>query len=259
MKLVTWNINSVRAREERLLGFLTRHRPDVLCLQELKVVDDAFPSAACEALGYHVATHGQRTYNGVAILSRTPLEDVTRGMEDGVEDDHARLISASTHGTRVVCGYFPNGGRKTSDKYVYKKLWMERLRSWLDARFSPSEPLALCGDFNVAPFADDVARPGDFEGTVLANPEIRASLEHIRAFGLHDVFRPFHPKGGVYSWWDYRGMGFERGNGLRIDHVYCTESLAALTIGAAVDREERKGKGASDHAPLLVEFDDVDL
>lgn len=254
MIVATWNINSVRAREERLVAWLMKHEPDVLCLQELKVVDDAFPRERVEALGYHVETHGQRTYNGVAILSKTPIEDVTRTIDDGVEDDHARLISGQVDGVRIFSAYFPNGGKMGSDKYDYKRAWMDRLRAWMDSRFSPNEELVLCGDFNVAPFADDIARPTEFEGSVLANPEIRGKLEHIREFGLTDVFRPFHPAGGVYTWWDYRGMGFERGNGLRIDHFYCTESLAARCTGAAVDREERKGKGASDHSPVLAEF-----
>lgn len=252
MKLVTWNINSVRAREERLLTWLERHRPDVICLQELKVEDDLFPREKVEALGYHAAVHGQKTYNGVAILSRTPLDDVRVTMGDDVDDDHARLISAKVEGVRVICGYFPNGGDMGSDKYAYKLQWFERLRAHLDRNFSPDEPLALLGDYNVAPFHDDVARE-ELEGTVLANPEIREALEHIRAFGLQDVFRPFHPHGGVYSWWDYRGMGFERGNGLRIDHHYYTASLAARVTGAMVDRSEREGKGASDHAPVVVE------
>ncbi len=254
MKLVTWNINSVRAREQRLVDWLTKHQPDVICLQELKVTDDLFPRDKVEALGYQVATHGQKTYNGVAILSRTPLEDVRIGLGDDVEDDHARLISAKVEGIRVICGYFPNGGDMDSDKYVYKLRWFERLRAHLDRNFSKDEPLALLGDYNVATFGDDIARPEELEGTVLANPEIRESLARIRDFGLSDVFRPFHPRGGVYTWWDYRGMGFERGNGMRIDHHYYTDCLAKRVIGAAVDRTEREGKGASDHAPVLVEI-----
>ncbi|MEM7607162.1 MAG: exodeoxyribonuclease III, partial [Myxococcota bacterium] len=198
---------------------------------------------------------GQRTYNGVAIVAREPIEDVSRSMNDGVEDDHSRLISGRVFGTRFLCTYFPNGGAVDSDKYVYKRAWMERLRTYLDTHHSPDEDLILTGDFNVAPFADDIERSDEYEGSVLANDEIRGKLEHIRAFGLKDAFRPFHPSGQVYTWWDYRGMGFERNNGMRIDHFYVTASVAKRVIGAAVDRDERHGKGASDHAPVLLEVD----
>lgn len=255
MKLATWNINSAKAREERLVNWLKRFEPDVLCLQELKLVDDAFPREPIEALGYHCALFGQKTYNGVAILSKSEPSDVHRGLEDDVDDTHSRLISANVDGVHVLSAYFPNGGDMGSDKYEYKLEWMERLRAYLDRRFdSEKDDVVLCGDFNVAPFADDCSLP-DFEGTVLANPDVRASLDHIRAFGFIDVFRPFHPNGGVYTWWDYRAMGFERNHGLRIDHVWCTPRLAETAIGAMVDRSEREGKGASDHAPVMVELD----
>jgi len=255
MLVVTWNINSAKAREERLLAFLDRWKPDVVCLQELKVVDEAFPDEGVRERGYEPVLFGQKTYNGVAILSKHPVSDVHRGLEDDVEDDHARLVSARIQDVHVLSAYFPNGGNLGSEKYAYKLQWMERLREYLDRRFDPAKDhVALCGDFNVAPFEDDVAQPEKLEGTVLANPEVREALEHIRAFGFVDVFRPFHPKGQVYSWWDYRAMGFERNHGMRIDHVYCTVALAGRVIGAAVARKEREGKGASDHAPVLVEL-----
>ncbi|MEM9069949.1 MAG: exodeoxyribonuclease III [Myxococcota bacterium] len=254
MKLVTWNINSARAREERLVAWLSKHQPDAICLQELKLVDEAFPREPVEALGYHCTLFGQKTYNGVAILSKEPPEDVHRGLEDDVDDPQSRLVSARISGVHVLSAYFPNGGNMGSDKWEYKLAWFERLRAYLDRRFTPEDDVALCGDYNVAPFPDDVSVE-DFEGTVLANPQIRAALDHIRDFGLVDVFRPFHPAGGVYSWWDYRAMGFERNHGLRIDHVYCTRRLAERVIGAIVDRSERRGKGASDHAPVVVEIE----
>ena len=254
MKIATWNINSAKAREERLLSWLKRFDPDVLCLQELKLVDEAFPREPVEALGYHCALFGQKTYNGVAILSKSEPRDVRRGLEDDVDDDQARLISANIDGVWVLSAYFPNGGEMGSDKYEYKLEWMDRLRAFLDRRFESDDEVALCGDYNVAPFPDDCSLP-DFEGTVLANPDVRAALDHIRDFGFVDVFRPFHPTGGVYTWWDYRAMGFERNHGLRIDHVYCTQRLAETCIGAIVDRSEREGKGASDHAPVMVELD----
>jgi exodeoxyribonuclease III len=254
MKLATWNVNSIKARHDRLLAFLERSGADVVCLQETKVVDEAFPYLELRAAGYYAVHLGQRAYNGVALLSREEPKDVFYGMKDDSDDEHARLIGARFGDLNVVSAYFPNGGDMGSDKYAYKLAWLKRLRAELDARFVPTDALALCGDFNVAPYPDDVSLK-EFEGSVLANPEIRSALEHVRAFGLVDVVRPFHPRGGVYTWWDYRAMGFERNHGLRIDHVYATPSVAARVVGAVVDRDERQGKGASDHAPLLVELE----
>ncbi|MFK8000799.1 MAG: exodeoxyribonuclease III [Polyangiales bacterium] len=255
MKIATWNINSVRAREERLLNWLTTHKPDVLCLQELKVPTDAFPTEKCKELGYHSAVFGQKTYNGVAILTREEPEDITRGMDMRPDDEQSRLISVKVSGVRIICAYFPNGGNMESDKWVYKQSWMDDLATWIQ-RFDAKDEVLLTGDFNVAPFPDDIARPDEYEGSVLANPIVREKLEAIAAFGLEDVFRPFHPGGNVYTWWDYRGLGFERNNGMRIDHFYATKKMADRVIGCAVERSERHGKGASDHAPVLLELQD---
>lgn len=255
MRIATFNVNSIRARRERVLSWLERHRVEVVCLQELKLEDHVFPLKEIEALGYHCAVHGQKTYNGVAILSREPITDVAIGMGDDVEDPQARLIAGDTYGVRVISAYFPNGGAMGSDKYEYKLAWIARLRDRLKAELARGGELVLAGDYNIAPFADDVARPHEWEGGVLANDEVRAALKEIEALGLRDLFRPFHPRGGIYSWWDYRGGGFERGNGLRIDHLYGTPGLLSDTIGAIVDREERGGEGPSDHAPVIVEID----
>jgi exodeoxyribonuclease-3 len=255
MRIATWNVNSVRAREERLIAWLERSRPDVLCLQEIKVTDEEFPRLLLSGLGYHVALFGQRTYNGVAILAREAPADVTCGLVDGDEDPQCRLIHARFGALHVLSAYFPNGQEVGSDKYVYKLAWMKRLRTYLDRHFDPArDEVVLCGDFNVAPFADDVGKLDEFEGGVLANTEVRAGLAEVAAFGLEDLVRPFFPRGGVYTWWDYRARGFERNHGLRIDHVFGTSKVAARCIGAIVDREERVGKGASDHAPLMVEL-----
>lgn len=255
MKVATWNVNSIRAREEHLIDWLDAAQPDVLCLQELKVVDDDFPVAAVADRGYSAAVFGQKTYNGVAILSRAPLGDVVRGFDEGDDDPQARLLAANVEGITVMSAYFPNGGEVGSEKFTYKLRWMRRLRALLDRRYdSAKQPLALCGDFNVAPHDDDIGRPEQWRETVLACDPVREGLDHVASFGLVDVFRPFHPEGGVFSWWDYRGRGFERGNGLRIDHVYATRALASRTIGAVVDREERRKKSPSDHAPVIVEF-----
>jgi len=254
--VATWNVNSVRAREARLLAFLERSRPDVLCLQELKTEDAAFPLEAVTRLGYHAAVYGQKTYNGVAILAREAPADVKRGMGDGDADPQARLIEARVRGVRVISAYFPNGGEVGSEKWAYKLAWMERLRAHLAATAVPGEPFALCGDFNVAPEDRDVANPESWKDTVLCHPDAREALARIAASGFEDAFRRVRPEPGLYSWWDYRMLGFPKNDGLRIDHVYATAPLAARTAAAEIDRNERKGKQPSDHAPVLVTFQD---
>lgn len=255
MKIATFNVNSVRVRTNRLLAFLERQRPDVVCLQELKCLETEFPSVEVSARGYQLALHGQKTYNGVAILARTPIADVQTGVGDPELDAQSRVIFGTVGGVRIVCAYFPNGGEVGSDKWAFKLRFMAALRTRLETELAAYPSLVLTGDFNVAPFEDDVARPAEWGNTVLCLPEARDALERIRALGFVDAFRPFHPDGGVYSWWDYRGMGFERGNGLRIDHVYVTAPLAPRVRGAIVDRFERAGEQASDHAPVLVEWE----
>ena len=255
MKLATWNVNSVRARQERLLRWLEKHQPDILCLQELKGTEDNFPFDAIHEAGYHAAVYGQKTYNGVAILSRTEPSAVLKGFNDETEDPQARLISAMIHDVRVICAYFPNGAEVGSDKYTYKLDWMDRLVRFLNREASPSDPMILCGDFNVAPDDQDVARPEAWMDTVLCHPEVRESLERIRSYGFTDVFRMHHPEGGIYSWWDYRNLGFPKNNGLRIDHIFATEPLAKNCGSAVIDRDERKGKSPSDHAPVIATFE----
>ena len=255
MKVATWNVNSIRARRQHVVDWLDAAQPDVLCLQELKVTDADFPYDDIRDCGYEAAVYGQKTYNGVAILSRHPITDVVQGFGDDEDDPQARLISAEVNGVTVVSAYFPNGSEVGSDKYEYKLRWMARLRKTLARRFDPTtDQLALCGDFNVAPWDDDIGRLGEWRSSVLACDPVRDALNQVADFGLRDVVRPFHPTGGVFSWWDYRGRGFERGNGLRIDHIYCTPQLAERTIGAVVDREERGRKSPSDHAPVVVEL-----
>jgi len=254
MKIGTWNVNSVKVRAERLAAVLQRHAPDVLCLQELKCVDDAFPRDVVEAAGYEAAVHGQKTYNGVAILSRLPLSNVRIGMHDDVDDDQARIIAATAGGVDVVCVYVPNGKRPDSDKYVYKRAWLRRLREYLSQHVDPTGDAVLCGDLNIAPDDLDVARPQEWGDSVLCTPEIRADFQALLDWGLRDTFRMHHPIGGVYSWWDYRLLGFPKNNGLRIDHVLATASLAPRCTISEVDRDERKGKQPSDHAPVLSTF-----
>ena len=256
MIIATWNVNSIRMREARLLAWLERAAPDVLCLQELKVADEAFPRSALEKLGYHVATHGQPTYNGVAVVSRQAPAEVLRGLDDGVDDAQARLIDVRLGDLRVLSAYVPNGGTVGSDKWDYKLAWLERLRAYLERRCDPNEPLALCGDFNVAPHDTDVARPEAWADSVLCHPFSRQALERVRDWGLIDAVRAQHPGGGPWTWWDYRNLGFQRDDGLRIDHVFLTRPLAALLTGAVVHRAERGGEKPSDHAPVVVTLSD---
>jgi len=255
MQIVTWNINSVRARQDRLLRWLAANRPDVLCLQELKAPDEQFPHEAVQALGYHATVHGQKTYNGVAILSRTAPQDIRRGLDDGDADQQARLLSAEVQGVRVLCAYVPNGSEPDSDKYLYKQRWLRRLRNYLERHHKPEEPLALCGDFNIAPAAQDAANPEAWLGSVLYCPEMTAALADLASWGLQDAFRRVRPEPGLYSWWDYRAAGFQKNDGLRIDHVFATTPLADRARDGFIDRLERKGEQPSDHVPVGVAFD----
>jgi len=262
MKVATWNVNSVRARRERLLRWLAANQPDVLCLQEIKVTEADFPSMELKALGYHAAVFGQKTYNGVAILSRREPLEVERGFGDGVDDPQARLIAARIpdavgRDARVVSVYVPNGQEVGSDRWRYKLEWMRRLRAWLDRRASPTDPLVVCGDFNVAPEPRDVYDPAAWEPTVLFHPEARAALRQVCAWGLADTLRLRHEETGLYSWWDYRMLGFPKNRGLRIDLILASEPLARRCVAASIDRQERKGQQPSDHAPVVAEFGDV--
>jgi exodeoxyribonuclease-3 len=256
MRIATWNVNSIRARHDRLVNWLKKHNPDVLCLQELKVEEPKYPRDALAELGYVSAINAQKTYNGVAILSKHPLAQVAVGMADGVEDPQARLVAATVNGVRVISVYVPNGESLTSEKWPYKLTWMQRLRNWLDRHESKDTPLVLCGDFNVAPDAIDTYDPALWEGETLYHPKAREALENVRQFGLVDTFRLKHPgEEKCYSWWDYRQLGFQKGKGLRIDHIYATQRLADRCTESVIDREERKGDAPSDHAPVISTFD----
>lgn len=251
----TWNVNSVRARLDRLCAWLDRVRPDVVCLQELKAANTEFPYEALAERGYRAAVHGQKSWNGVAILSRTPLEAVRYGFGDGVDDGEARFVEARTAGIRVVSLYVPNGQVVGSAKWDFKLRWLERLERWLAARATPGEPLLLGGDYNIAPEDRDVARPDEWRGTVLTDDAARAAFRRLLAWGLVDSIRIHHHDVGPFSWWDYRMLGFQKNNGLRIDHVLVTRPLAGVCLEARVDRDERKGKLPSDHAPVVARFE----
>ena len=259
MKVVTWNVNSVRARIDRVYQWIQQHRPDVLCLQETKCVDGAFPRREFELLGYQAVVHGQKTYNGVAILSPHELEDPLVGFEGGGpgEDDQARLVAATVCGVRVLSAYVPNGKRVGDPAFRYKLGWFARLRGYLEARHAPDEPLLVCGDFNVAPTDADVWSPERWAGTILCHDKVRAAFDELRGFGLIDTFRHHHPaREGAFSWWDYRGRSLAENRGARIDFVLATSPMRARCARARIDREERAGPKPSDHAPVIATFTD---
>lgn len=259
MRLVTWNVNSLGARLPYVLEWMAANEPDVVCLQETKLADDAFPGSAFADLGYETAHHGEGRWNGVAIASRVGLADPSRGFA-AEEDAHGcRLIAATCGGARVHSVYVPNGRSVDSEHYVAKLAWLARLRQYLGDTYRPDQAVAVCGDFNVAPRDVDLWDPSAFVGATHVSVPERQALDAICAWGLEDVFGRLHPDGGVYSWWDYRAGDFHKGHGMRIDLVLLTPPLAAACHAARVDRDARKkspaGHKPSDHAPVVVEIE----
>jgi exodeoxyribonuclease-3 len=254
MKIATWNVNSIRARLARIVAWTERELPDVLCMQEIKVPDAEFPLAPFAELGYEAAIYGQRTYNGVAILSRLPLEDVERGFPGEGPDDHRRLIAATVGGIRVIDVYVPNGQSPESEKFVYKMEWLARLRDYLEATIRKTKPLLLLGDFNIAPEERDVRYIDLWRGRIHFHPKEHQALGQITALGLHDLFRQFHEEGGFYSWWDYRALAFQKNNGLRIDLMLGNAPLLERCTSCVMHRDERKGETPSDHIPVVAEI-----
>jgi exodeoxyribonuclease-3 len=260
MRLATWNVNSLKARLPRVEEWLAYAQPDVLCLQETKLGDDAFPQLTFGALGYDAVHHGQGQWNGVAILSRVGISDVTTGF-DGVDlvdpyEGDARLLAATCGGVRVISVYVPNGRAVGSEYYERKLEWLRHLRDWIAAIASPDDPVALLGDFNVAPEDRDVWSPAAFVGdTHVTEPE-RAAVAALRDWGLVDAFRVVYDQDRLFTYWDYRRGDFHEHRGMRIDLVLVTAPLAGRVRWALVDRNARKGKLPSDHAPLVVDLDD---
>jgi exodeoxyribonuclease-3 len=254
MKLAAWNVNSLKVRLPQLLDFLATRRPDVVCLQETKLTDDVFPVAELEAAGYHAVFTGQKTYNGVAILSRSEARDITVGIP-GFADEQKRVIAATIDGVRVVCVYCPNGQSLDSDKYPYKLAWFAALTTWLKDELARYPKLALLGDYNVAPEDCDVHDPTVWKDCVLVSEPERACFRELLGLGLVDSFRLFAQPEKSFSWWDYRMMGFRRNHGLRIDHILLSPALATSCTAASIDRDMRKLERPSDHAPVLAEID----
>lgn len=254
MKIATWNVNSISVRLQHVLDWLEENQPDVLCLQEIKCIDEKFPRGAFIERGYHVETFGQPTYNGVALISRHQILDVRRGFDDDPPAAQRRLIAATINRIRVINVYIPNGAEVGSEKYAYKLDWLSRLLQFCWSEGDGTGPAVICGDFNIAPADEDVHDPALWEEKILCSTAERNALAAIREWGWIDLFRRHHPEGGHYSWWDYRAGGFRRNHGLRIDHVWGTASLAESCVAAWIDRIPRALEKPSDHAPVVAEF-----
>ena len=258
MRFATWNVNSLKARLPRVEEWAQYAHPDVLCLQETKLSDDSFPQLTFQTLGYDSVHHGPGQWNGVAILSRAGISDVTSGF-DGTEmvdpyEGDARLLSAMCGGVRVICVYVPNGRKVGSEFYERKLAWLECLHDWIAATYKPTDPIVMMGDFNVAPEDRDVYDPAAWEGHVLCTPAERAALASIVELGLRDTFRLFEQPPSTYSWWDYRAGFFRRNRGLRIDLMLASGNLSQICTSCRIDREPRGWERPSDHAPVVAEF-----
>tara|TARA_R110002126_G_scaffold75704_1_gene188828 strand:- start:15655 stop:16425 length:771 start_codon:yes stop_codon:yes gene_type:complete len=256
MDIVTWNVNSVRARLPRVLEFLERRSPDVVCLQETKVVDELFPREPFEDAGYRVEVFGQKTYNGVAILSKEPIEDVVRGMPGDDEDAQKRVIGATIRDVMVLNLYVVNGKEVGDEKYAFKLDWLDRLAAMVKERYDMGEKVILLGDYNITFDDRDVYDPEKWRDKILCSEPERAALAKLMEPGYVDAFREFHDEAGLYTWWDFRTRGYSRGNGLRIDHHLMSPPAMAACTGITVDLEAREGEKPSDHAPVIAHLED---
>ncbi len=260
MRIASWNVNSVRTRLDQVLTWLKQAQPDVLCLQETKVADELFPHAAFEELGYSCAISGQKAYNGVALISRLPIEDVQIGFtallpndpEASALSDQKRVISALIEGVRVLNLYVPNGSSLSSEKYPYKLQWLGCLKRYLEVQEAQADPLCMVGDFNIGPEACDLHDPERLTGGIMASAPERQALQAALAGRLTDAFRVFEPASGHWSWWDYRSGAWDRDQGWRIDHIYLSEDLLSCATGCVIDKAPRGNTQPSDHAPVVV-------
>ncbi|BBF87048.1 exodeoxyribonuclease III [Aquitalea magnusonii] len=257
MQLATWNVNSLKVRLPQVVEWLTQSPVDVLCLQELKMDQDVFPLAEIEAAGYRAAWFGQKTYNGVAILVRSPLQldDVVLGIP-GYDDPQRRVIAATVNGVRVICGYFVNGEAVDSPKYPYKLEWLSKLHAYVADELTRHPQLALLGDYNIAPEDRDVYDPESWHEQVLCSTPERAAFRALVDLGLADSFRLFNQEDKQYSWWDYRAMMFRRNKGVRIDHILITPALQAKAVACVIDKTPRKWERPSDHTPVVLTLAD---
>ncbi len=251
MQLATWNVNSLAVRLPQLLDWLSANPVDAVVLQETKLTDDKFPRAEIEAAGYRVVFHGQKTYNGVALLSRSDATDAVKNIP-GLDDGQARVIAGTVDGVRVIGAYFPNGQAPDSEKFVYKMRWQDALHDWVQDELARHPQLVLMGDFNVAPEDRDVYDPVAWAGQIHCTPEERAQFARLQALGLHDAFRLFEQPPKSWSWWDYRNLAFRRNQGLRIDHILVSDALKSRVQACSIDKPVRKNERPSDHAPVIV-------
>lgn len=251
MKLATWNVNSLAVRLPQLLQWLSDHQPDALVLQETKLTDDKFPYQEIATAGYSMQWFGQKTYNGVALLSRSGAIDIVKNIP-GFADEQARVIAGTVNGVRVIGAYFPNGQAPDSDKFVYKLRWLTALHDWVAGELALHPRLALLGDFNIAPEDADVYDPVAWAGQIHCTPEERAHFQGLIQLGLHDAFRLFDQPARSWSWWDYRNLAFRKNQGLRIDHILVSEPLRSQVSACAIDKPTRKNERPSDHAPVWV-------
>ncbi len=253
MKLATWNVNSLKVRLPHVVDWLKTAAPDVLCLQETKLEDKNFPLAEIEALGYRAVFSGQKTYNGVALITKTDALDVVSAISD-FEDVQKRILAATIDGVRVICAYIPNGQSLDSDKYQYKLKLLAALRYWLAGEIQRNPKLALLGDYNIAPEDRDVHDPKAWEGNVLVSEPERAAFRALIDLGLKDSYRLFEQPEKTYTWWDYRMMAFRRNMGLRIDHILLSDALAPSCTSCVIDKAPRKWERPSDHVPVVAEL-----
>lgn len=253
MKIATWNVNSLNVRAPQVLDWLTTEQPDVLCLQETKIEDHKFPYAALAEIGYQAVHLGQKTYNGVAIISRYPMEDVAFDIPN-LEDPQKRVVAATIQGLRVVCVYIPNGQSVGSDKYAYKLNWLNALTAYVEQQLVAYPKLALLGDYNIAPDDRDVYDPVAWQGNVLVSEPERDAFKRLLQLGLHDSFRVLDQPEKLYSWWDYRMVAFRRNMGLRIDHILISTPLLAAVKASWIDKAPRKLERPSDHTPVILEL-----
>jgi exodeoxyribonuclease-3 len=251
MQLATWNVNSLTVRLPQVLDWLSANPVDALVLQETKTTDDKFPQAAIEAAGYKVAFFGQKTYNGVALLSRSDATDVVKNIP-GFEDDMARVIAGTVNGVRVIGAYFPNGQAPDSDKFVYKMRWLEALNQWVREELKQHPKLVLMGDYNITVDDRDVWDPVGLKDTIHCTVEERAHFQALIDAGLHDAYRLFDQAEKTYSWWDYREFAFRRNRGLRIDHILVSDALKPSVQACVIDKAPRKNERPSDHTPVVV-------
>ena len=259
MRIATWNVNSVNAHLETVLAWFREFAPDVACLQEIKCVDEKFPAEAFESLGYNVAVHGQKTYNGVALVSKTPLEDVRKGLPGDDADDHARYLEAVVSGptpVRVASIYLPNGNPFTTDMFAYKLRWMARLTRHAQELLAYEEPLALCGDYNVIPEPADADNPASWAGDALFQPETRAAFRGLKWLGLTDAYMEVDGAPGGYTFWDYQAGAWRRNHGIRIDHLLLSPQAADRLAEVTIHRAVRARDKPSDHVPVVAELKD---